>query len=47
MSAECVCGDEATTRVCVHWLDGDRVYLYCEDCAVDICEIMEGAEVLP
>lgn len=48
MSApECVCGDEPTTKVRVDWADGARIYRYCDECAHDIVEFVEGAEILP
>jgi hypothetical protein len=43
----CVCGQPATTDVVVHWADGPRTYRYCEECAEDIAETIDGTELLP
>lgn len=43
----CPCGEPATQSVVVHWANGPRTYRYCENCAEDICENLEGCELVP
>jgi len=46
IARECVCGEPATVDVQVEWVNGTRRYRYCEECAADITEFIEGTVVV-
>jgi len=43
----CVCGKPSTVTVEVQWVDHKTRFDYCEDCANDVVNACEGAEILP